>query len=152
MPNFLENVFDELQKAAARVVLREVRGEEFVSVTGRELLAMIGQARSFLRQAGLQAGERCALLGPNSIQWAALDLALMAEGAIVVALYSRQAAAELVAMMKDCAPKFLFVSDAALGSAVADAWTDGPVRTTFAEVFEKTSGGKSIAGGPNPRK
>ena len=152
MPNFLENVFGELQKAAARVVLREVRGEEFVSMTGRELLEIVGQARAYLRQAGLQPGERCALLGPNSIQWTALDLALMAEGAIVVPLYARQAAAELAAMMKDCGPRFLFVSDAALGTAVAEAWPDGPARVTFAEVFEKVPAGKGAADAPNPRK
>ena len=38
MANFLEDVFGKLQKAANRVVLREVHGEEFVSVTGREVL------------------------------------------------------------------------------------------------------------------
>lgn len=151
MPNFLENVFGELEKAAARVVLREIRGQDFVSVTGRELLDLVARARAALRQSGLQPGERCALLGPNSIQWAALDFALMAEGAIVVPLYSRQAAPELAAMMKDCGPRFLFVSDPTLGSAVVEVWPDAPARMTFAEVFERTSAGKPIAGGPNPR-
>ena len=46
----------------------------------------------------------------------------MAEGAIVVPLYSRQAPAELAAMIKDCQPRLLFVSDASLGEAVAQAW------------------------------
>src|SRR5208282_2313083 len=107
MTNFLENVFAELQKAAERVVLREVRGVEFVSVSGRELLDLVARARAYLRQAGVQAGDRCALLGPNSIRWVAFDLALMAEGAIVVPLYARQAASELAGMMKDCGPRLL---------------------------------------------
>ena len=34
----------------------------------------------------LKKGDRCALLAPNSIRWVALDLALMAEGIIVVPL------------------------------------------------------------------
>ena len=38
MPNFLEKTFEQLQKAAGRVVLREIRGAEFVSVSGDELL------------------------------------------------------------------------------------------------------------------
>ena len=65
MANFLQNVFAQLKKAADRVVLREVRGEEFVSVSGKELLEQIAAARDFIRQSGVQAGDRCALLGPN---------------------------------------------------------------------------------------
>jgi len=152
MGNFLENLFGQLQKSATRVVLREVRSEQFVSVTGGELLEQVGRARARLRELGLQPGERCALLGPNSIQWVEIDLALMAEGAIVVPLYTRQAAADLVGMMKDCGPRFLFASDATLGERVAEAWPEAPARILFAEVLEKKPSGKGVAGGPNPRK
>jgi long-chain acyl-CoA synthetase len=152
MPNFLENIFTQLQQAADRVVLREVRGREFVSVTGRELLEQISRARAYLRQSGVQPGDRCALLGPNSIQWAALDVALMSEGAIVVPLYSRQAPAELAAMIKDCSPRLLFVSDASLGEAVAQAWPEAPPRVSFDDALGKLPAGKGIAGGPNPRR
>src|SRR6202035_4101452 len=93
MPNFLENTFAQLRHASGRVVLREIRGTEFVSISGAELLDDVARARAYLRSAGLQAGDRCALLGPNSIRWAAIDLALMAEGIVVVPLYSRQAPA-----------------------------------------------------------
>ena len=91
MPNFLENIFSQLKRADGRVVLREIRGAEFVSVTGRELLDQVQTVRGFLRSAQLRAGDRCGLLAPNSIRWAAFHLALMAEGVIVVPLYSRQA-------------------------------------------------------------
>ena len=111
MPNFLENTFAQLQKAAGRVVLREIRGAEFVSVSGAELLDQVARVRAFLRQAGIQRGERCALLGPNSIRWAAVDLALMAEGVVVVPLYARQAPAELATMMQDCGPRLLIASE-----------------------------------------
>lgn len=150
MANFLENVFAELQKAAERVVLREVRGNKFVSVSGRELLDLVARARAYFRQAGVQAGNRCALLGPNSIRWVAFDLALMAEGAIVVPLYARQAANELAGMMKDCGPRLLIVSDAALGEAVAAAWPQAPARVTFDELLGNVPAGKGITAAPNP--
>ena len=152
MPNFLENIFAQLQQASERVVLREVRGREFASVTGRELLEQISRARAYVRQSGVQHGDRCALLGPNSIKWATLDVALMAEGAIVVPLYSRQAPAELAAMIKDCSPRLLFVSDATFGEAVAQAWPEAPPRLSFDEALGKIPAGKGIAGGPNPRR
>jgi len=149
MTNFLENVFAELHKAAERVVLREIRGDKFVSVSGKELLDLVARARAYLRQAGVQAGERCALLGPNSIRWVAFDLALMAEGAIVVPLYARQAANELAGMMKDCGPRLLIASDAALGDAVAAVWPQAPVRATFDEALGTIPAGKEITAAPN---
>jgi long-chain acyl-CoA synthetase len=152
MPNFLDNIFNQLQKAAERVVLREVRGKEFVSVTARELLERVCRARAYLQQAGVHSGDRCALLGANSIQWAAFDLALMAEGAIVVPLYSRQAPAELVDMMKDCSPRLLLTGDATLGDAVAQAWSGAPARISFDDAISQIPADKGIAGGPNTRR
>ena len=117
MPNFLEDIFAQLKKADSRVVLREIHGEKFISVSGGELLEQVGRVRTHLRRMGLQPGERCALLAPNSARWVAFNLALLAEGVIVVPLYARQAPGELAAMMKDCLPRFLFSSDLALGEA-----------------------------------
>ncbi|HTS12253.1 MAG TPA: AMP-binding protein [Candidatus Limnocylindrales bacterium] len=114
--DFLERIFDRLQQAETAPVLREVRHGEIVTTTGGELLALIGQARAFLRARGLKPADRCALLAPNSIRWAALDLAMMAEGIVVVPLYARQAPAELAAMIADSKPSRLFCSDAVLAA------------------------------------
>ena len=83
-------------------------------MTGDELLELIRKARTFLASKGLKKGDRCGLLAANSIRWMAMDLATMAEGLIVVPLYSRQAPAELVAMMKDSTPSLVCCGDATL--------------------------------------
>src|SRR5882724_3131254 len=152
MPYFLENIFSQLKRADGRVVLREIRGEQFVSLTGGEMLEQVQRVRGFLRRSGLQLGDRCALLATNSVRWVTFDLALMAEGAIVVPLYSRQAPAELAAMMKDCKPRFLFAGDAALGAGIAQAWPEAPPRILFQEVFQQPASSESIPGIPNPRQ
>src|ERR1700758_3512969 len=136
MPNFLENIFAQLQRSADRVVLREIHGEQFVGTTGRELLDQVHIIRAYLRNAGLHTGDRCALLAPNSIRWAAFDLALMAEGLIVVPLYHRQSPAELAAMMKDSEPKLLFVSDAALGDIATQAWSGDASSVPCRVIFD----------------
>src|SRR5260370_6964901 len=118
MPNFLETIFAQLRRADGRVVLREVHGDRFVSVTGRELLDQVQLVRAFLRNSGVQAGDRCALLAPNSTRWAASHLALMAEGVIVVPLSSRQAPGELAAIMKDYQPPLIFLADPPLADTV----------------------------------
>src|SRR6266705_6602183 len=107
MSNFLQNIFEHLQRSQGRVVLREVRGEQFVSKTGAELRALVERARSWLRSTGVKPGERCGLIAANSIHWIAVDLALMAEGVVAVPLYYRQTPAELVAMLKDCQPRLV---------------------------------------------
>src|SRR6266446_781796 len=155
MPNFLDAIFAQLHRSAGRVVLREIHGEQFVSVTGRELLDQVRQVRAYLRRCDLHPGDRCALCAPNSIRWAAFDLALVAEGLIVVPLYARQSPAELAAMMKDSEPKLLFVNDAALGDAAMQAWTGdasgAPRRVLFDEVLRQLTPAQPIPDVPNPR-
>ncbi len=156
MPNFIEDIFAQLKRADSRVVLREIHGQKFVSVSGRELLEKVQRVRVHLRRRGLQPGERCALLAPNSVLWAAFNLALLSEGVIVVPLYARQAPAELAAMMKDCLPRFLFSSDAALGEAVAKAlppqWSEARRLVLFDEVLQETALDGPLPEGPNPRQ
>jgi len=156
MPNFLEIIFAQLERSAGRVVLREIHGEQFVSVTGRELLDQIRQVRAYLRKTDLRAGDRCALLAPNSIRWAAFDLAMMAENLIVVPLYARQSPAELAAMMRDSEPKLLFTGDAALGENAMQAWSGDsatmPRRVRFDEVLQQSVLTQPIPDSPNPRQ
>jgi long-chain acyl-CoA synthetase len=132
---FLEQIFARLQQSATEPVLQEIHGEKIHSVTGSELLAMTQRARHFLLARGLKKGDRCALLAPNSIRWAALDLALMAEGIVVVPLYARQAPAELVAMMRDSTPSRVFCLDAAIAADIKKLWPQAPQISLLEGVF-----------------
>ncbi|MGA8869988.1 MAG: AMP-binding protein [Candidatus Acidiferrales bacterium] len=125
---FLETTLARLQGAANTAVVGEVREGKIISVTGGEFLAMIARARGFLAARGLKRGDRCALLAPNSVRWAALDLAMMAEGLIVVPLDPRQVGSELAGMIQDSTPALLCASDAALADgAVANLNVPPPV-------------------------
>jgi len=132
---FLEKIFDRLQQAGAAPVIQELRNGKIVSVTGAEYLAMVQQARTFLLARGLKKGDRCALLAPNSLRWAALDLAMMAEGIIVVPLYARQAPAELVGIMKDSTPARVCCSDASLAAEIQRDWPSAPKISLLDSIF-----------------
>ncbi len=151
MANFLDSIFAQLRRADERVVLREIHGGTFTSITGKELLAQVQRGRSYVRKCGLVPGDRCALLGANSIQWVAVDLALMAEGIIVVPLYSRQAPAELASMMKDCSPRLLIVGDADLGEAIEREWPERPHRVLMVEVLRAAPAREPVTEVPNVR-
>ena len=137
---FIGEIFSQLQAAADTRILAEIRDGQITGVTGSELLELVRQARTFIASKGLQKGERCGLLAANSIRWVAMDLALMAEGLIVVPLYSRQAPAELVAMMKDCTPALVCCGDAALRDGIADNWAEAPPQFLFDEIFAGVEG------------
>src|SRR5438552_2606673 len=131
--SFVRDIFDRLDTDA--VLLRELRGDGTVSVSGRELLQRINTARAFLRTKRLKKGDRCGLLAHNSVDWIAMDLAIMAEGVIVVPLYARQAPAELVAMMKDCTPALVCCGDFGLRDNIAQHWAEAPPLFTSEEIF-----------------
>ncbi len=142
----LDDIFDQLEAVGDTVVLRELRSGETqpttlpgkASATGRELREMVARARAFLASEDLRKGDRCALLAHNSIEWVAMDLAIMAEGLIVVPLYARQAPAELVAMMKDCHPALICCGESALRDGIAGNWPEAPLQVLFQEVFGRT--------------
>ena len=123
---FLGEIFSQLREAADIAIPREIRDRPNHRQNGKELLELVSQSANFLASKGLKKGDRAGLLAPNSIRWVAMDLALMAEGLIVVPLYSRQAPAELVAMMKDSTPSLVCCADAALRDGIGRNWPEAP--------------------------
>ena len=137
--SFLDDIFAQLEVAGETVILQELRGGETQQAaflqSGRDLLGSIAGARAFLAAKELKRGDRCALLAHNSVRWVAMDLAIMAEGLIVVPLYARQAPAELVAMMKDCSPGLICCGDAVLRDGIVQNWPEAPSQVLFEDVF-----------------
>jgi len=137
--SFLNDIFASLTQHADIAVLQEIREGRSLSVTGRDLLDLIARAREFLSAHGLRKGDRCALYANNGVRWVAMDLAIMADGLIVVPLYARQAPAELAAMMKDCSPALICCGDLILRDALLKEWPEAPPQVLFDEVFAKTT-------------
>lgn len=126
--SFIERFFANLEAHPERAFVTEVFGGEatstqrtesgsrLVPTTGRELSRLIGLARSALRRHGVVAGDRVVFIANNSARWVALDLAILAEGAIAVPLYVRQAPAELAGMIADCSPRLTVTENEELAS------------------------------------
>ena len=148
--NFLEVILGNLERRPDKVILSEVHEGGLVSTSCRQLETAINQARLVLQEAGLQRGDRCALLAPNSSRWVAVDLAIMAEGGIVVPLYSRQSPAELASMMKDCAPKLLVCADEELKQSILSVWPNAPRTLLYRDVFSSSTGKQLSVGNPEP--
>src|ERR1700720_4150492 len=132
---FLQEIFTQLETSPDTTLLQELREGGIVSITGSELLELVRKARSFLAAQHLNRGDRCALLAHNSIRWVALDLAIVAEGGMVVPLYARQAPSELVEMMRDCEPSLICCGDETLRHAIVEHWPEAPSSFLFEEIF-----------------
>ena len=132
---FLEQILQNLGYCGDAIVLQELRDRQALPLTARQLLAQVQVARAYLRRLRLKKGDRCAILAHNSMQWVAMDLAIMAEGLTVVPLYVRQAPAELVAMMKDCWPAVIACGERSLADAIVEAWPEAPPTFCFENVF-----------------
>lgn len=132
--SFVEQMIDGLRARAHQPAVIEVDGAHPRPVSGQEMVERIARARSFLRGIPVAPGDRVALLAPNSAHWLAADLAILAEGAICVPLYARQAPKELAGMLADCTPKLLVCAERALAQEVLQAGAQCQV-VTFEELF-----------------
>jgi len=100
---FLARILDGL--AADPDAPRLLIGEGVTTAGG--LGRRIARARGHLRARGVRPGDRVALIGENSPDWIALDLAIMAEGAMTVPLYARLPQEELDPILADAAPRLV---------------------------------------------
>ncbi len=132
--SFLDDIFARLESSGDETALTELR-EPNRAIRSRDFLKRVSHVRAFLSSRGLRRGDRCALLAANGIDWIAINLAIMAEGLIVVPLYSRQAPSELIAMMKDCSPSLICCGDVALRDGIAQNWPKAPPQALFEEIF-----------------
>jgi long-chain acyl-CoA synthetase len=143
--NFLEHIFKNLESSDGRPVLQEPHESGLVAATAGELRGQIEIARTFFRNAGLKKGDRCVLLAPNSIRWVAADMALMADGVIVVPLNTRQTTTEVAVMIRDADPRLICAGDAALAEAVRAEFPSGPRIALFDEIFRADGASKAPA-------
>ena len=144
--NFLEHIFTNLESSGSRALLQEPHESGLLTASGSELRAQIEIARAFFRGAGLQKGDRCVLLAPNSIRWVAADMALMSEGVIVVPLNTRQTPLELAVMMRDAEPRLICAGDFVMAEAVRAEFPSAPRIALFEEAFKANAEG----GSPSP--
>lgn len=132
--SFIDGLLTQLQDAGSRPVVTEARAEGPRPVSGSDLARRVACARATLQARGVKPGDRVALLAPNSADWIAADLALLAHGAVVVPLYVRQAPEELVFVAQDAGCVLVITATEALGAAMGAAGLKAP-RTGLSDIF-----------------
>jgi len=134
--HFLARIFENLENKPDRCKIVEVHGTELEEHDGQALLGLVARARAFVAAAGVQPGDRVAVLAPNSAKWVCADLAALACGAIVVPLYDKQEPNELAVMLRSAQPALLLAGSRELADTIAGAWPEHGRIAIFDEVFE----------------
>lgn len=80
--------------------------------TWAQLDARVNRVANALLSAGLQKGDRVAVLSPNSVAYAEIFLGALRAGACITPLSTMAAPATLEKMVADCGARFFFLADA----------------------------------------
>jgi len=136
--SFLTKIFDNLRTKPERTKLIEVHATTLRGTDGNGMLDLIARARGSLADAGVEPGDRVAILAPNSVRWVCADLAAIAAGAISVPLYDREEAKDLAVKLDSARPKVLMAGSAELAKAVEEGWGGAKDCTiiTFDALFD----------------
>jgi long-chain acyl-CoA synthetase len=111
--SFLNRITERLAEYPSGIAIVSGDGESRETVSGGDLLVRVTAFRQGLAERGVSVGDRVVLVAGNSVDWIACDLAVLAEGAVLVPFDPRQAADELAPLIADADPVLIVCGDGA---------------------------------------
>ncbi len=76
----------------------------------RDIFQRSGQLSAGLLKAGLEHGDRVAVMAPNSVDWVVTALGVMFSGAVIVPIDTQMPGEDLDHVLADCDPRFIFTT------------------------------------------
>ena len=120
--NPFNNLVELYQWSCAAHADREVLGTKkqgaWQWLTYRQLGQLIDDVRGGLAGLGVQAGDRVAFIGDNSVEWAAAAYATYGMAASFVPMYQAQRPSEWQFILRDCSARVVFVATEAAYDAL----------------------------------
>lgn len=95
-----------------REALRFKQGKAWVGMTAEHLLERVRNAALGLYHHGIRKGDCVAILAESGPLWSITDYAILSGGAVNVPIYPTQPAHQVEYILRESAPKLLFVSGA----------------------------------------
>lgn len=136
--NTLTALWDAAENHPASILFMRTfdDGATWQDVTSVEFRAQVVAAAKGLAAAGVQPGDRVALMSATRYEWTLLDYAIWAAGAVTVTIYETSSADQAKFILEDSGATAVIVEDAemtamveGLGTQVKHVWTidDGGV-------------------------
>ncbi len=99
--NLTDDVVANAREAADAVVFSRRAGAGWADVTAAEFLAEVGAVAKGLIAAGIEAGDRVALISKTRYEWTLLDYAIWFAGAVTVPIYETSSADQVEWILRD---------------------------------------------------
>ena len=108
LPGLLLHSGDQYRKPDA---FKFKRNNQWIDVSTDEFLLRVEEIFFALQVLRISPGDRIAIVSENRLEWAIADYAALAAGAITVPIYPTLSAAQIDALLTDCEPAIVFVSN-----------------------------------------
>ena len=116
--------------------LVERRDGLWVRSSSAEVLDRVRNIACGLRELGLHAGDRVALISPNCVDWLVSDFAILSAGLVVVPIFPTQALDQVQFILENSESKVIFVNDEAAANRLRTMPMTLPPIITFEGASE----------------
>jgi long-chain acyl-CoA synthetase len=123
LPQFIS---DALAEPRERAFGERLGAPEWTFTSSTRMFERARAIAGALRAAGIQRGDRVALIANNRVDWIAADFGTLFAGAVVVPIFSTLALDQMEYIFKDSEAKFAFVETAAEAQRIRAACPSTP--------------------------
>jgi long-chain acyl-CoA synthetase len=118
--NTADFVFDNAGSRPGHVALRRRKGDVWSDVSSKEFADEVTAVAKGLIAAGIDAGDRVAVMSKTRYEWTIVDFALFTVGAVVVPIYETSSAEQVEWICSDSGARAIFVETPEHTAAVGD--------------------------------
>ncbi|MCJ0893470.1 long-chain fatty acid--CoA ligase [Rhodococcus sp. ARC_M12] len=139
----VDTVFDRARTAPDAVVFRRSVDRQWVDVTANEFERLVVGVAQGLIAAGIEQGDRVALMSSTRFEWSVIDYAIWAAGGVTVPIYETSSAGQVEWILEDAEPVLLVLENDAHVQETTSVVAAAPsVRQTF--VIENSAGADAV--------
>ncbi len=118
--NLTDDVVANAREAGSDVVFSRRSGEGWQDVTAAEFLAEVSAVAKGLIAAGVEAGDRVALISKTRYEWTLVDYAIWFAGAVTVPVYETSSAEQIGWILSDSGARAVIAEGSAHLARVAE--------------------------------
>ncbi|OZD04511.1 long-chain fatty acid--CoA ligase [Rhodococcus sp. 06-235-1A] len=139
----VDTVFRRASTSPDAVVFRRLVDQRWVDVTAAEFERLVVGVAQGLIAAGIEQGDRVALMSSTRFEWSVVDYAIWAAGGVTVPIYETSSAGQVEWILEDAEPVLLILENDAHVQETKSVVAAAPsVRQTF--VIENSAGPDAV--------
>lgn len=116
--NLTHDLTDRMREAPEAVAISRRHDGHWQNMTVRQLYGHVIDVARGLIQAGIESGDRVAILSSTRYEWTLIDYAIWFSGAVTVPIYQTSSADQIAWILSDATPKACWVETAELSELI----------------------------------